>query len=591
MRSSSKFISFLFGTIFGLSILLFSGCGSGSGGTDGTDNTEHQSDSIPVTRSLNLKSMAFDNNNLGVFQSSNYYPGIRTTNGHQLYLQQFPTHNIVRVNAFDWAVVLSDACVPNSDYSNCITQFRNGLETSRTYLNQLVRFNTTKILMVDIFRTPTWLSSHPDATPACGGGKLGQSYRPKNYAVWQQLLQVTATFFKDFEIVPNGTQIYYQFWNEPDLDCNWQEGTNELLELYSQTMPYLKTAHPSAKVGGAGIEAWAGVVAKDRQTKTQNLNFDLIQYARANSLPLEFVSFHYFSTSYKDEFLDGIAQYRSFQRNLGILESQMPIILSEWLPQSESPSGFNPFLAADAGNLFLAMHEAKLWGQGGVPWQDYGPKPTDEWGLITNNPGGMGSNADATPKPIFYVYKFFDEISRASRGINYWTETIELDIPSSTLQPKFKIGERKFLFSMTASDRCYRFGSWNRLGSPEQASIAFLLGEGITVAELTSAYGADPATFMNNLVAAIKAGEPFAEKWRSAFQNANAVYFAVDDLGKNKEYGYRLTFSDFAVVASANGKSVGRDGVFIQDKPLTINSNEISFSLRPEEVLFSDICF
>ena len=298
---------------------------------------------------------------------------------------------------------------------------------------------------------------------------------------------------------------------------------------------------------------------------------------------MDFVSFHYFSTDYQNDFINAVTQYRSFKQGQGFTEAQMPVMLTEWLPQVGNPNGYNSNQAADAANLFLAFDQANLWGQGGVPFEDYGTQAFDQWGTV--------SYPDATPKPIFYVYQFFDAISRANAGINYATESIEVDVPNSSLQKKFKVGERKRVFAQLPTKTCFKFGSWNRLASAQDAAFAFLLGEGVTLADLQSAYGKDSSTMINGLLAAIKALHPFDPKWATAFANANLVYLAVDEMNTNKEFSYDLTFSDFVNVSAATGQSLGRKGIYTHSAQLNVNGNHLLYSLLPQEVLLAQICF
>jgi len=113
------------------------------------------------------------------------------------------------------------------------------LQQSRPNLDDLTRRNSTRVLMVDSFRSPAWLSRSADRRPACGGGVLAHAHRPADYRVCQQLLDIAVRFFQPYDgatgINPQvATRIHYQFWNEPDLACNWQEDTSAFLELYGQ---------------------------------------------------------------------------------------------------------------------------------------------------------------------------------------------------------------------------------------------------------------------------------------------------------------------------------------------------------------------
>jgi hypothetical protein len=195
----------------------------------------------------------------------------------------------------------------------------------------------------------------------------------------------------------------------------------------------------------------------------------------------------------------------------------------------------------------------------------------------------------ATKKPIAYVQEFFDAASRASLGVHDSSEDLWLDKTGSTLQPKFKIGERKYFFSKS-SDHCFDMATWNRVGAAGDVAIAFLLGEGVTTANIQAAYGSDAST-LDRLVAAIKANQPFDPKWASAFQLANAVYGQVDQINSQKEYTYDVRITDATSFSSYTARSYARDSVYVQDKSVTTAQNLMTFSLRPGEILVASFCY
>ena len=579
----SKILWIVFLCLLSIPFLNCSTNGSSGAGAPLAPNIS-QSFGQQVLSKIDLNNMLFSSKNLKIFESSNFYPGIRTDEGHRQFVLGFPTHNIVRVTAYEWALTLSNSCVPISatDYSNCMTMFKNGLEQSRLYLDQLTNYNKTKILMVDIFRVPNWLSSHPSTAPGCFGGLLGEVYRPKDYLVWQQVLATLVEFIKSVNAEAKGTQIYYQFWNEPEQACNWKEGTAELLQLYSQTAPYIKSIHPSAKIGGPGSESWTGIVDKDVNTRPQNLVLDFIQFSVEQNLPLDFITFHYFSSDYRGELIDGVTKTREFQAKLGIQEANQPIIINEWLPQDNAPSGYNPFQAADGANFYLALDKINISGQGGVDWQDYGNAPEDAWGIVGFDP--------VVKKPLFYVYKFFDELSRTSLGINHWSEDINSNLPDSATPTKFKIGERSFIISKEKENACYKLGTWNRLGDSADASIAYLLSAGMLMVDFQSAYGTDPVIMKAKLISAIKNSKAPTSKWDEAFKNAKFILTEIDSIRSSKEYNYEVSFSGLKI-SSASGMSHARKDIYAQSKIIRVENDTIKLSLFSEEVSFLNICF
>ncbi len=294
------------------------------------------------------------------------------------------------------------------------------------------------------------------------------------------------------------------------------------------------------------------------------------------------MTFHYFSSDYKGELIEGVNKTRQFQANLGIQEVNQPIVINEWLPQDGTPSGYNPLQAADGANFYLALDTVNIWGQGGVDWQDYGNSPSDGWGLVTFDP--------VVKKPLFYVYKFFDELSRTSLGINYWKEDINLDLPNSTAQARFKIGERSFIISKEKNNVCYKIGTWNRLGNSADAAVAYLFSAGMTLADFQSEYGADAIAMKTRLISAIQDNQAPLPKWASAFENAKLILTEINSIRENREYDFAMSFSGLKI-SSRSAKSYARKGVYEQDKILDVENNNLKFSLFSEEVSFINICF
>lgn len=557
-----------------------------------------------VRATLDLRSLVFKSEGLRALQASNYYPGVRTARGHALFLQAFPEHHVVRVNAFDWAAAASSGCVPGLtrafrfDYARCIAQFEDVLKQSKPYLDDLMRRNSTQVLMVDIFRTPAWLSRSRDLRTACGGGVLAHAHRPANYQVWKQLLDVTAHFFRQYDgavgINPDvATRIHYQFWNEPDLACNWQEDTAAFLELYAHTATHLRVAHPSARIGGPGTEAWDGRITRDGAQRPQNLAFDLADFARTRALPLDFLSWHYFSADYRGQLVDGVTAYRNFLASRGLAEASLPLVINEWLPQDGPPTGLHRYLAIDAANALLAMFEAGVSAQGGVPWQDYGPAKSDAWGIVAFNENGNEEGlADATKKPIFHVVELFDQLARTSHGLHAARQDIHVPFAAAEGVPPFKVGERALVLARENTGACHRLAVWNRIASPEQGAIAYLLGQGVTPADLARAYGSDPQQMLFRLVEAIRAGTAFDPAWTAAFRQARTVEQWLGTLRDRREFAYSIALPGWKLPAVSEARSIGRDRLFVLDKPMAIHGTDprLVFSVKPEELVHARLC-
>jgi hypothetical protein len=153
------------------------------------------------------------------------------------------------------------------------------------------------------------------------------------------------------------------------------------------------------------------------------------------------------------------------------------------------------------------------------------------------------------------------------------------------------VGERALLVAREAEAGCYRVAAWNRLASPEQGAVAYLLAQGITVADLQRAYGSTPQTMLDRVVAAIRAGTPFDATWTAAFRQAQAVERWLADMRDRREFAHSIALAGFSKPAVTEARSIGRDGVFIQDKAMAVTADaRLAFSVKPEEIVHARLC-
>jgi len=513
-----------------------------------------------IINELNLKSLDYHTNNLNIFESSNYYPGIRTKKGHEFYMNSYPSHYIVRTNAFDIAISFSESCknVQNiDDYKNCLNEFKNILY-SNGYVEDLSK--KSDILMVHINKIPEFLSIPTTKNKNCPGGyPLG--YKPKSYEIWKEFLKITTDYFKEIEIKTN-TKIYYEFWNEPDLICNFDGETKEFLELYKNTMPILKQLHPTSKVGGTALNYFNGTLPKNKNKK-QNLNFDLIDYTNKNDLPLDFITWHIFGNNIEEQAIQGMKEYKDFFKKNNY--SELPIIISEW------QTDFNTWETNVQASLglrgYIGFYNANVSAQLSI-WQDFGPKKYyDGFGIL---------KFDSSPKPIFYIYDFFDKISRTSQGIYYKTKRIRSE--------NYSIGEETTIISKE-NNNCYKLGVTSIPYSKEITSLKYIIDSGITLEELNQTYSNS-----KEILDDIKIGKSINKNWNNEFNNAKIIYNTIEDK-TNKQETYQYIFNDSHEITSVSGVSIYDYNNPRIIKSINYKDNKIFFNLKAYEVVLVNICF
>ena len=158
---------------------------------------------------------------------------------------------------------------------------------------------TNKVILT-ISGMPAWLSSSSNGSSTCGNWYYYQTVKPSSYALWDSLMKSIA-----IEISAWGIEPHYEIWNEPDLTCYWNGTEAELIELYVHTANAIKSADPTAKVGGLAVNGWHSginspynnVVGYIPPSIADNSSVvaHLIDTCVAQSVPLDFITFHFFS--------------------------------------------------------------------------------------------------------------------------------------------------------------------------------------------------------------------------------------------------------------------------------------------------------
>ncbi len=285
---------------------------------------------------------------------------------------------------------------------------------------------------------------------------------PTDLTAWEALVYETVNYYN----VERELNIqYWELWNEPNHTAFWNGTIQEYLDLYSATVRGLKRADPSAFIGGPATVSTADS-AYYRFTEG-NWITALINHTQYNNLPLDFVSWHLYSTS-PQAYADNITMHEQW---LNHLNPQPLMLITEWNFVAGKSSAMDmgqtvAYLAQTLSilsdsNLEQAFYFEPIDGED--DWRN-------SWGLI---------RADGTPKASYYAYALFDELD----GIQLFTESNHPNIGAMATQ----------------SDNGTKVLVWNNSASDETVSIQI---EGIT------------ATLVTNSVQGVDAhyGNPYHEQ-------------------------------------------------------------------------------
>ena len=140
---------------------------------------------------------------------------------------------------------------------------------------------------VEIGFMPEALSIHPQPytrnwpQPADG---QGWSYPPKDYAKWGELVRQWVLHAVERYGRGEVQSWYWEVWNEPDISY-WRGTAEEYDRLYDSAAAAVKSALPSARVGGPATTS-------PRYPKPAEYLRQFLQHCAEKNVPLDFITFH-----------------------------------------------------------------------------------------------------------------------------------------------------------------------------------------------------------------------------------------------------------------------------------------------------------
>lgn len=223
-----------------------------------------------------------------------------------------------------------------------------------------------------------------------GPGKIGVP----DWGKWQQLVKECVGHYSG-EI----EDIYYEVWNEPSLDWfgGWKMyGEKDYRVLYKHAVLGAQEAQnvKAFKIGGPAIPIMDPTWIK--------LLFD---YCQANSLRLDFISWHRYSFDpnqfvndvYQVNVLTGQSQYQQYE--------DIEQVITEWGPNSEKDTVYSSNVAASHAVAVIRKLLDKTSFLFAFEIKD-GPNQREEaWGLLTHEltEGGIKE------KPRYFLYDWLAE--------------------------------------------------------------------------------------------------------------------------------------------------------------------------------------
>jgi beta-xylosidase len=269
---------------------------------------------------------------------------------------------------------------------------------------------------------------------------------PTDLDAWEALVYETVKYYN----VERGLNIqYWELWNEPNHTGFWNGTIQEYLDLYSATVRGLKRADPSAWIGGPATASSIASAPTFYRFEEENWFTALINHANKNNLPLDFVSWHLYSTAPQAYALN-ISIHEDWLSNL---DPRPPMLLTEWnIVAGKSATMDNGKSVSHLAQTLSILSDSNLEQAYYFEPIDGGDDWVKSWGLI---------RADGTQKASYYAFSLFDQLD----GIQLFIESNHPNIGAMASQ----------------SDDVVIL-VWNNTASSETAS---LLVDGMTVTSAT----------------------------------------------------------------------------------------------------------
>ena len=163
---------------------------------------------------------------------------------------------------------------------------------------------------------------------------------PRDYEAWKQLCYDIAAHYLE-----NGWPLAAnEIWNEPDLGTTFYDGTwDEFIQMYDYAVRGIREANPNATVGGMSLAFVQNI--------DQNLIRRFLTHVQANNLPMDFISYHNYSTQ---RYIKETATLNSILSEYGDAFSSLGLHINEF-HVSESWDRTNPGMPNTANMACLAV--------------------------------------------------------------------------------------------------------------------------------------------------------------------------------------------------------------------------------------------
>lgn len=240
-------------------------------------------------------------------------------------------------------------------------------------------------------------------------------YPPKDNLKWAKICEKIIAHYN--EGWNNGYRLgieYWEIWNEPDNypspddNCMWKGSFEEYLELYKTASLYLKEKYPNIKIGGYAscgfYSLFENSFIKNANSTSRTEYFvecfhKFMSFVKANSLPLDFFSWHSYSDVGKNVFYEKYVHEQLEKYGFSHTES----ILNEWNPDIKKRGTLED--SANVSEMFIAMQNTTV---DMLMYYD---------GQVHGSYQGLFNPITYEPFKTYYVFKAFNELYKLKNQV------------------------------------------------------------------------------------------------------------------------------------------------------------------------------
>lgn len=269
--------------------------------------------------------------------------------------------------------------------------------------------------------------------------RLGDSYnnvRPvTNLQNWARASVQVVKHFHDARLWQRAPLRYVEIYNEPDNGHFWKGRREDFFTLFAQTAKMLKQAFPELKIGGPG---WAPTGFMTPQGRGMSRGF--LEFCRAQSVPLDFLSFHVYSNDPSDYLAAG-NYYRSLLDAHGYRSAELHI--TEWNTENPERGDRDPSVRTGARGAaintaaWIHLQELGIAFSAFYRGNDTSPDLPTFFGLFF---------AGGRPKPVAHAFRLWSEMTAYAQRLQTKTSGGDLRV----LGGRNPAGEIALLMANTA---------------------------------------------------------------------------------------------------------------------------------------------